>query len=190
MKYRALNKNIFNFREYKIFPIRMQDMESIRIWRNAQMDVLRQKEELSSYNQIQYFNQTIKPLFEEDHPGQLLFSFLKNSKLIGYGGLVNISWPDKRAEMSFLVNNERATNNAQYRDDLCNFIGLVKDLCFTEMKFNRLFTETYEFREFHISILESTGLKEEGRLRQNIFEIDKYCDSILHSILKNEQDKK
>jgi len=184
MKYRALNKNVFSKGVYKVVPIHIQDMESIRIWRNAQIDVLRQKKELSSDDQIQYFKNVVKPLFEAEQPEQLLFSYLKNSELIGYGGLVHISWPNKRAEMSFLVNNSRAANNGEYGEDFYNFIELMKELCFTEMKFNRLFTETYAFRTFHISILEYAGLKEEGRLRQNIFEKDKYYDSIFHSILK------
>jgi len=46
---------------------------------------------------------------------------------------VHISWPNKRAEMSFLVNNSRAANNGEYGEDFYNFIELMKELCFTEM---------------------------------------------------------
>jgi len=190
MKYTALNKNVFRIGEYKIVPILLKDIEYIRIWRNAQMDVLRQKKELSSDDQVQYYKNVVKPLFVEEQPRQLLFSYFKNSELIGYGGLVHISWPDKRAEMSFLLNNTRVANNVQYGEDLCNFIEMMKDLCFTQLKFNRLYTETYEFRTAHISVLESAKLQEEGRLRQNILERGIYFDSIIHSILKKEYNEK
>ena len=190
MKYKALKKNIFSYGEYKIIPIRKKNIESIRLWRNAQMDVLRQKNELSSNDQKEYFNNTIVPLFELSNPKQLLFGFYKDSILIGYGGLVHISWIDKRAEMSFLLNNSRASNHIQYSKDFESFIELIKNLCFKEMKFNRLFTETYAFRKFHISILEKSGFIKEGQLRDQIYEKNKYYNSILHSILKQEYDKK
>ena len=154
------------------------------------MDVLRQKKELSSDDQKQYFKSSIIPLFELENTRQILFSFFKDSDLIGYGGLVNISWVDKRAEMSFLVDNSRSENNDQYGKDLHSFINLMKNLCFTEMKFNRLFTETYEFRTFHIKILELSGLVREGRMRQHIYQKNKFHDSIIHSILKEKYDEK
>ena len=170
MKYKALKVNDFKEGGYQVVPIRIKDIESIRIWRNAQMDVLRQNKELSSNDQKQYFKNSIIPLFESDNPEQILFSFFKDSELIGYGGLVHISWVDKRAEMSFLLNNTRASVDVQYSKDFTCFIELIKEVCFNEMKFNRLFTETYAFRKFHISILERTGFIKEGCLRNNIYE--------------------
>jgi len=186
MKYKVLKTNRFVNFGYSIIPIRERDMESIRRWRNAQMDILRQKSKLTNADQKKYFNKIVKTLFQEENPKQLLFSFLKNSKLIGYGGLVNISWPDKRAEMSFLVDNKRVIDNNQYKKDMNNFIKLIKQVCFKELKLNRLFTETYAFREFHISILQDAGFKEEGRMRQHILVNGRFYDSILHSILKSE----
>lgn len=190
MKYKALTENIFSGNNYSILPIEMDDIESIRQWRNSQMEVLRQKKEISVDQQLNYFHAKIEPLFNEPRPTQLLFSFKYNEVLIGYGGLVNISWEDKRAEMSFLVDPQRAINKDQYALDFSNFISLIKELCFGEMHFNRLFTETYEFREFHISILEKSGFNIEGRFRKHIFEHGKFHDSILHSILEDEYVKK
>lgn len=186
MKYKALDVNIFSRYNYTLAPIREEDMELIRVWRNTQMDVLRQKNEISKEEQNRYFHKIIKPLFTKQHPPQLLFSFFENSKLIGYGGLVNISWIDKRAEMSYLAETQRAKNNLQYENDMINFIFMIKQLCFYELNFNRLFTETYEFRKYHISILEKADFHKEGRMRQHIYLKGKYYDSILHSILKTE----
>lgn len=186
MNYRVLSKNIFSRSGYKAIPIRQEDMESIRIWRNAQINVLRQKKELTVDDQANYFQNVVKPLFDQEEPGQLLFSFFKDGHLIGYGGLVHLSWIDKRAEMSFLVQPERYEDQATYGDDWFNFIELMKELCFEEMKFNRLFCETYEFRSFHISIMEKAGMIEEGRMRQHIFERGQFYDSLLHGILRKD----
>jgi len=186
MKYKALKINTFNNNGYDLIPIRETDMESIRVWRNAQMDVLRQKELLTNESQKQYFNEIIKPSFSEQFPNQILFSFLYKNECIGYGGLVNISWIDKRAEMSFLVDNQRVIDKAQYKKDMDSFIELMKTVCFKELNFNRLFTETYDFRHHHISILESNGFKKEGIMREHINYNEKFIDSILHSILKKE----
>jgi RimJ/RimL family protein N-acetyltransferase len=114
---------------------------------------------------------------------------LHDTQLIGYGGLVNISWKDKRAEMSFLVSPEIAANANQYSAAISNFIGLIKTLVFDEMMFNRLFTETYEFRDFHIAQLVQNGFVQEGIMRQHIFENNRYCDSILHGMLRRDYDE-
>jgi len=188
--YKAIDQQTFTNGDYSIIPIRMVDRSSIMVWRNAQLDILRQGYKLTEEDQKRYFIEVIEPLFNQDYPNQLLFSYLKDLKLIGYGGLVNISWIDKRAEMSFLVDNLRAKNKVQYKEDMIHFIKLIKQLCFNILKFNRLFTETYAFREYHISILESEGFRKEGIMRQHVIYKDKFIDSIIHSILKKEYNEK
>ncbi len=186
MNYKVLKKNTFIYNGYSLIPIRMMDMECIRQWRNAQLDVLRQKKALTPNQQKIYFKNIVKPLFSDKQPNQLLFSFIKGTKLIGYGGLVHISWFDKRSEMSFLLDNSRAKNKKYYKEDMLSFISLIKTVCFDELCFNKLFVETYSFRDYHISILNEAGFIEEGRLRKHIFENGNYYDSIIHSILKEE----
>lgn len=186
MKYVAINKNEFNVGNYFIVPIRQDDMENIRKWRNAQMNVLRQPVKISQEDQVFYFETKIKPSFKDIETEQLLFSFLHKNLLIGYGGLVNLSWNDKRAEMSFLLDDKRAKNDILYKNDMTNFISLIKMVVFEELKFNRLFTETYDFRLKHISILEENGFIKEGELRKHIIDFGKSYNSIIHGILKSE----
>ena len=186
MKYVALDQNQFFVGDYAVIPIRQKDMESIRRWRNAQMSVLRQTIEQSPDDQAWYFKNVVKSLFTDNETKQLLFSFLKNDQLIGYGGLVNLSWKDKRAEMSFLSDDQRAKKKTLYKEDMGNFISLMKKVVFEEMKFNRMFTETYDFRKYHISILEENGYKKEGVLRDHIIEFKKFHDSIVHGIIKGD----
>ena len=72
MNYQALSKNVFNRNGYEAIPIRLEDMESIRIWRNAQIDVLRQKRELTAEDQANYYHNVIRPLFDRQEPDQLI----------------------------------------------------------------------------------------------------------------------
>ena len=185
-KYTSLKQNKFSYNDYILVPIRCEDMERIRQWRNAQMSVLRQSIKLSPRDQKLYFENVIKSSFTNKEAKQLLFSFIKNNQLIGYGGLVNISWKDKRAEMSFLLDDQRAQNEFQYKEDMANFIYLIKKVIFEEMKFNRVYTETFAFRTFHISILEENGYTKEGTLREHILESDKFYDSIIHGMVKGD----
>ncbi|MBV6644242.1 MAG: GNAT family N-acetyltransferase [Cyclobacteriaceae bacterium] len=186
MKYSALQKNSFRQGNYHIDPISEIDMEPIRKWRNAQIEVLRQPSEITQEEQSRYFNRVVMPLFDQEKPNQLLFSFFKQDALIGYGGVVHLSWIDRRAEMSFLVDDARASDQSTYQQDFTHFITLIKQLCFEEMNFNKLFTETYDFRTFHISILEEAGFVLEGRMRKHIKMAETFRDSLLHSVLKEE----
>ena len=186
MKYIALEQNEFSQGDYTIIPIRQKDMENIRQWRNAQMSVLRQSVKLSPDDQAYYFKNVVKSFFTDNETKQLLFSFLKNDQLIGYGGLVNLSWKDKRAEMSFLLDGQRVEKKKMYKEDMNNFISLIKKVVFEEIKFNRMFTESYAFREYHISILEENGYKKEGVLRNHIAKFGKFYDLIVHGIIKGD----
>ena len=102
-KYKVLDIQEFEFGEYKLTPIRHQDRFDIMKWRNEQIYHLRQSSPLTEEVQDKYFNEVISNLFNQELPNQLLFSFLKNDKCIGYGGLVHINWIDKNAEISFIM---------------------------------------------------------------------------------------
>ena len=56
------------------------------------------------------------------------------------------------------------------------FITLIKTVVFNDIKFNRMFTETFSFRKFHILILEENGYVREGILRDHIMESGKFYD--------------
>jgi hypothetical protein len=85
--YKILKKTTFQNGIYSLVPIREEDKYIIMQWRNEQIDILRQKQVLTKEEQEQYFSATIANLFEQEKPTQLLFSFLENNILIGYGGL-------------------------------------------------------------------------------------------------------
>jgi len=171
---------------YKIRILNQGDIFKIMQWRNEQINVLRQKKKLLKEDQIKYFNKSVFPEYDKKFPEQILFGLIKNNILIGYGGLVHISWEDKRSELSFLVETKRTKNRKIYKQDLSSFIKLIKKYAFMKLEMNRIFTETYEFRTYHISILEKNNFILEGKMRKHIFFEGKYYDSLIHGILRNE----
>jgi RimJ/RimL family protein N-acetyltransferase len=171
---------------YRLVPIREEDMESIRLWRNAQIDVLRQKKEISPKAQQQYFQEIIFPLYKEPQPSQLLFSFFFHDTCIGYGGLTQVDWDAGRAEVAFLLDPIRVENQKMYSPDFFHFLSLLSQIAFQELHFHRLFTETFSFRRSHLAILEKFGFVLEGRLREHVYKHNQWHDSLLHGLLKRE----
>lgn len=186
MKYKILKTNEFVLNDYLLVPLRHEDLLLIKDWRNSQLDVLRQKSILTDDDQENYYKNAILPTFSQSNPKQILFSLLYLNQCIGYGGLTNIDWESKRAEMSFLVDVNRANNKDIYIKDFTTYIALIKKVTFKELKFNRLFTETFDIRPLHISILESCGFVFEGKMKQHVFINDKFVDSLIHGILKED----
>lgn len=169
--------------DYKILTLREKDIYSIMRWRNEQMDVLRQNRVLTPSDQQRYFEEVVKPTFHMKHPPQALVSFIHGTRCIGYGGITNIDWVSKRGEVSFLLDTERINNEISYEREFTIFLSLLKKLAFENMHLNRLFTETFDFRKHHISILEKNGFQLEGRMRGHVFIQNQYHDSLLHGCL-------
>jgi RimJ/RimL family protein N-acetyltransferase len=183
--YRCLKKNIFSFGDYQLVPIEKKDMLIIKEWRNQQLGILRQTKKLTNEDQNHYYRNVILPSFKEIHPAQIIFSLKLYKELIGYGGIVHISWQNKRGEISFLVNTRRTENNDVYKNDFNAFLYMIKFVAFDEIKLNRIFTETYDIRPFHILLLEKNGFQLEGRLRQHVLISNTYIDSLYHGLLKD-----
>lgn len=184
MTYRPIPQAEFCWEAYRLIPIRYEDREPIRAWRNAQLQVLRQVEPLTTEQQDIYFQRVVLPQFEQEQPKQLLFSLLYDNELVAYGGLVHISWRDSRAEISFLVDPLRTAEPATYRNDFRAYLRLLGQVAFASLKFNRLFTETYDIRPAHVAILEEAGFRLEGRLRQHVqLKPGTFTDSLMHGQL-------
>ena len=63
--------------------LQKEDIENIRLWRNAQMDVLRQACAISSEEQVDYFEQHVWPEKISSQPRQILLGIALSNKLIG-----------------------------------------------------------------------------------------------------------
>ena len=141
-------------------PIRWSDRESIRVWRNQQLEVLRQQDPISIEQQDLYFSQILKPLMSMAHPSQFLFGIEFDAQLAGYGGLTNVDWDAQRAELSFLADT-KVLQTPTYEEIMLSFIKIISEFAKNKFEFNQIFTETYTQRVGHIKILELAGFEHE-----------------------------
>lgn len=170
---------------YWVETVQPGDIEAIRQWRNAQLDVLRQPAPISPAEQEAYFATQIWPTLGLARPANILLSFHERDRLIGYGGLVHIAWEHARAEISFLLDPEGPAD--AYAGRFTTFLALMKTLAFDELGMERLFTETYALRSEHIGVLEAAGFRREGVLRGHVRIGGRAVDSLIHGCLKSDE---
>ena len=164
-------------------------MQTIREWRNLQMDILRQNEEITESQQRKYFKEVIDPSFTQTTPSQVLFSILKDKKLIGYGGLVHIDWEAKTAEISFLL--EPALNNhiRSFTENFDEFLVFIQKIAYTHLELDKIYTYAYDIRTYVYPPLEKHGFVCEARLRNHIKIGDDVFDVVIHSKIKGQTGK-
>lgn len=185
--YRCLTVQSFKDHEgYELVPIREEDVESIRQWRNAQINILRQQQPLTIEEQKEYFQTHVWPLFQETNPKQLLFSYLHHGICIGYGALTYINWESKRAEISFLIDPQRLKFLPASQRDFTHYLHLICRVGFEHLHLHRLYTETYMTRPEMIAVIEQCGFRKEGTLRQHTLKNGKAIDSVIHGLLDTE----
>ena len=151
---------------YSLVPIRYQDREEIRKWRNDQINLLRQKEILTKHAQDKYFLNTVAENFKTRFPKQLLFSFLDQDELIGYGGLVHIDWKSKNAELSFLLKTEKS-DVIQYLVLFKIFISLIQRVA-KLIKLHKIYTFGYDVATYRFQPLLASGFYKEAELIDHI----------------------
>lgn len=172
--------------EYRIGPLRRADVEAVRVWRNAQLDVLRQSSPLSVADQERWFREVVQPMHRSPQPRFLLTNLRDASgELVGYGGLTNIDWEHGRAEVSFLVATERTADRELYARDFTAYLEFLKAWAFEDLGLQRLFTETYASRGHHIGVLEAAGFELEGRLVGHVRIAGRPTDSLMHGIVRS-----
>lgn len=184
--YRAMPRLRLQDRDLSLRAVQPADIESIRQWRNAQMDVLRQTSVISPEAQQRYFAEHVWPQKDKLHPKQILLAIERSGELIGYGGLVHISWPDLRAEVSFLLAPTIELQHHLRSEIFANTLRLLQEFAFLDLSLLRLWTETYSNRIRHIHTLESVGFQLEGRLRNHVVMGNIFLDSLIHGSLSHQ----
>ena len=147
--------------------LNIKDIILLRIWRNNQLNILRQCKKISIREQYNYFKNFYTQNCLKKKPQNILFA-LRDNKLIGYGGLTNISWIHKRAEISFLVNTEIAKKKI-YEFYFLKFLKIISKFSFEILDLNKIYTETFDYREAHIKLLEKSGFNKESRLTSHYY---------------------
>ena len=182
--YRSLHRNDYRHGRYRLLPIRLEDREAIRQWRNAQIDILRQATPLTAEAQDGYFRDIVTPLFDAEQPAQLLFSLLLEEELIGYGGLVHIDWPAGRAEISFLLETGRNAHIPNFQADFAAYLHLLRQVAFEDLSLQKINTEAYDVRPYLTAVLEAEGFAEEARLPRHVRVAGQLVDTVFHSCFR------
>ena len=182
--YRILRRNDYRHGRYRLLPIRPDDREAIRQWRNAQLDILRQAAPLSADSQDRYFREVVAPLFDAEQPGQLLFSLLLDEELMGYGGLVHIDWVAGRAEISFLLETGRNAHIPTFQADFAAYLYLLRQVAFEDLALQKINTEAYDVRPYLTEVLEAEGFAEEARLPRHVRVAGQLVDTVFHSCFR------
>lgn len=180
--YKNINSDSFINGIYSLVPIRDEDKYDIMNWRNNQLDILRQETILSIEQQEHYFKTVVDELFNVEEPKQLLFSFLENNKLIGYGGLVHIDWETKTAEISFLTETSRNKNADVFISDWVNYLTILKKVANDYLNFTSMFTYAYDLRPHLYIALQEAGFAEVNRYKEHININEKNVDAVIHSL--------
>ena len=180
--YKSLNRQTFSVGDYLFVPIRYQDKYLIMNWRNEQIYHLRQKTLLTEQSQDVYFANVVKPLFEQEKPDQLLFSYLKNGECIGYGGLVHINWTDSNAELSFLISTKLESD--EFELHYSNYLKFINNLICEELSLHKVYSYAFDLRPNLYSVFEKNNFQFEARLREHILFQGKFIDVVIHSLIK------
>jgi len=181
--YKVLNKQVFSRENYSLVPIRNEDRYDIMKWRNEQIYHLRQDKLLTKEDQDTYFNEVVSTLFLQEQPNQILFSYLKENKLIGYGGLVHVNWADKNAEISFIM--DTSLEKKRFEFHWTTYLGLIEKVSFIELGLHKIFTYAFDLRPSLFQVLESCNYLLEARLSDHVFYDSRFIDVLIHSkILK------
>lgn len=181
--YKVLRQQVFSIDSFNIVPIRFSDKLRIMKWRNEQMYHLRQNKVLTEEDQNSYFENVVAKLFVQDHPAQILFSYLHNGECIGYGGLVHINWIDRNAEISFIMDTTLEAKHFELHWKL--YLSLIQEVAFKELGLHKIYTYAFDLRPRLYPALCNAGLDHEATLYQHCCFNDNYIDVLIHSKVNN-----
>lgn len=179
--YKVLSTSVYECESLKLVPVRHEDRFEIMNWRNRQIEYLRQSRPLTEDEQNNYFSNVVASQFEKDNPEQLLFSYLKNNELIGYGGLVHIDWRNKHAEISFLLNPDN-NNEISYLTLFSSYLALIEKVA-VEINLNKIFTVGYDLISYRFEPLVGRKYDLDARLKDHKVIDEKPCDVLIYSKL-------
>ncbi|MEC3963969.1 GNAT family N-acetyltransferase [Flagellimonas halotolerans] len=182
--YPFLEKSSIFFEDFALVPIRYEDRFDIMKWRNEQIYHLRQSEPLTKENQDKYFKFVVAKLFIQEKPNQILFSFLKDDICIGYGGLVHISWIDKHAEISFIM--DTSLEKIGFHKNWSIFLSLIEEVAFKELFLHKIFVYAFDLRPHLYETLKKSNYFLDARLIDHCYFDGGFKDVIIYSKLSGQ----
>jgi ribosomal-protein-alanine N-acetyltransferase len=112
----------------------------------------------------------------------LYFQLLQNDKVIGTAGFHTWYHDHSRAEIFYVLRDD-----AYKRQGIMSgLMPLLLNYGFNTMKLHRIEAMTATYNEPSIRLLQKSGFKREGHLREHYFVNGKMEDSLIFSLLKSE----
>ena len=182
--YLVLGSFTAKFRDYRISSVLMDDALPIMQWRNEQISALRQQTPLTEEEQLSYFSSIVAQSFKQQQPELVLVRYTFRDTLIGYGGLVHIDWEARSGEVSFLLETERTKDQRNYGMECSIFMQLLKKCAFEALDLNKIQTESYANRPWHVQAIEASGFRRESILPKHVLADGKWVDAVIASCLK------
>ena len=117
------------------------------------------------------------------NPGVKVFSIRTNDgNFIGMIELNNIDWKNRKADLGIIL-GEKEYWGKGYGEEA---MRLLVDFAFKQLNLHRLGASVLEVNDRSLGLFKKLGFKEEGRLRDAIFQDGKYHTLILLSLLRDE----
>jgi len=63
----------------------------------------------------------------------------------------------------------------------CNFLKLIEQVAFDELKFHKIFTYAFDLRPHLYNALQESDFEESAKLKEHCFFDGKYIDVVIHS---------
>jgi len=123
----------------KLKPLSILDMESIRRWRNEQIEMLRTPFQLTQKMQEQFYNEVVS-----NRNSNSRYWGMRDGKdiLIGMAGIENIQWENRLGEISLLMIPGGMDEFGE------KALSLILNEGFMNMNLENIFTEVYEYSPY------------------------------------------
>ena len=172
---------ISDSKKISLHPIEIEDIETIRQWRNDQkiQRFLREYRLFSKKQKETWYSNMLK-----DNKFEMFT--IKNNKtheIIGACGLTYIDWLNRHADVHVYIGKDNIWVDEEYCPDA---LKTVVDHGFKTLNLNKLWAEIYEIDIKKINLFKNHGFVVDACLRQHYFHAGKYHNSFILSLLRNE----
>jgi len=137
-------------------------------------DFSKAKKPEDEYNYMQFMSKTSN--------GDYLIKY--NGEIVGKAGFWRIVESSKYGELGYWL-----VKNATGKGIMTRAIKILENKAFSEWGFNRIEVRTDTENENSKKIMLRLNYHQDGILRQNCFEHNKFCDTLVYSKLKSEWGK-
>jgi len=130
---------------------------------------------LTSILRLSKYNRLMHEMLITNRRNKLFFISVEN-KFIGLAGLNNIDLVDRRAEIWYLIGDEKERNK-NYATDAVN---LLKEIAVKDLKLVTLYALVCELNVSSMRLLEKAGFKYAGRFRKGFFIDGEYKNFLIY----------